>query len=410
MVEVPNCGMRYYTVQIAYADSSAEQSYGQRTHGPQLPPLFVQGPGDETPPPAGMWPSAARPGTACCRPGSCSIPPTRPISLRSTRCSNSSRPVLCGPTLLAVPVPDERRLVDPSTSPPPHLLFLHELGNVLRDWVVQPADRPWIDGLADIGLTTETGFRPGGLSTSTQVEIARGLSDGVEIVRNKSLSLGEDVDGWTVNRRGPRFGDDHLLRAGVAKDQIVVTVPEEALIPIARLDSEGRALYGSNGYRIRFPRGAEPPVDAFWSITLYGDDGFLVDNPLGRYAISDRTPGDCVAGGRRDPDRGGLHSTAGGGPGELAARSGIDVLLDAAPVHPTAGSPERDLEATGRPASNNLTGQRPPVSGRWSSDGLPEERAPGGGQRGSVPGQRRPETSTDRVPGNASGPSSAVNT
>jgi hypothetical protein len=71
----------------------------------------------------------------------------------------------------------------------------------------------------------------------------------------------------------------------------VVTVPEEALYPVDRRDSEGRALHGSHGYRTRIPRGAEPPVDAFWSITLYGDDGFLVANPLHRYAVSDRTPG-----------------------------------------------------------------------------------------------------------------------
>jgi hypothetical protein len=50
-------------------------------------------------------------------------------------------------------------------------------------------------------------------------DIARGLSDAVEIVRNESLTLGEDVDRWTVDRRGPRSGDDHLLRAGVAEDR-----------------------------------------------------------------------------------------------------------------------------------------------------------------------------------------------
>jgi hypothetical protein len=53
------------------------------------------------------------------------------------------------------------------------LLFLHELGNVRQDWVVQPADQPWIDGFADIGLTPQARFRTDGLSTSTLEEIAR---------------------------------------------------------------------------------------------------------------------------------------------------------------------------------------------------------------------------------------------
>ena len=54
VVQTPDCGSRYYTVQIAFADSSAEQSYGRRTHGAQLPPLFLQGPQDTSPVPDGM--------------------------------------------------------------------------------------------------------------------------------------------------------------------------------------------------------------------------------------------------------------------------------------------------------------------------------------------------------------------
>jgi hypothetical protein len=291
VIEVPDCGDRYYTVQIAYADSSAEQSYGRRTHGPQLPPLFLYGPGDETPVPAGML-AVPSPTRYCLLPARFLFDPADPADLEAVRALQrqlTARPLQADPS--APPVPDQRRLVDPSTAPPPQLLFLHELGNVLRDWVVQPADQPWIDGFADIGLTPEAGFRPERLSTTTLDEVARGLSDGVEIVLNKSLSLGDDVGGWTINHRGPRFGDDYLLRAGVATDQIVVTVPEEALYPLARLDSEGRPLNGRQSYRIHVPHSQEPPVDAFWSITLYGDDGFLVDNPIGRYAISDRTPG-----------------------------------------------------------------------------------------------------------------------
>ncbi len=295
VVEVPDCGARYYTVQIAYADSSAEQSYGRRTHGPKLPPLFLQGPGDETPAPAGML-AVRSPTRYCLLPARFLFDPAAPADLEAVRALQrqlTARPLQAylEADPAPPPVPDQRRLIDPSTVPPAQLLFLHELGNVLRDWVVGPADQQWIDGFAHIGLTAVAGFRPEVLSTSTLDDIARGLSDGVEIVRGKSLSLGEDVGGWTVNRRGPRFGDDYLLRAGVAKDQIVVTVPEEALYPIARVDSEGRALHGTNTYRIRFPHGAEPPVDAFWSLTLYGDDGFLVQNPMGRYALSDRTPG-----------------------------------------------------------------------------------------------------------------------
>jgi hypothetical protein len=114
--------------------------------------------------------------------------------------------------------------------------------------------------------------------------------DGAEFVAEKTRDLGKGVNGWTINYLGPRFGDDHLLRAAVAKDQIYVTAPEEALYPVAKIDSHGAPLTGAHAYRITF-RAGEPPVDAFWSLTMYATDGPLVDNPIDRYAIGDRTPG-----------------------------------------------------------------------------------------------------------------------
>ena len=53
----------------------------------------------------------------------------------------------------------------------------------------------------------------------------------------------------------------------------------------------GAPLNGQNRYRVRFPAGQTPPVDAFWSLTLTGPTLALVDNPINRYAIHDRTEG-----------------------------------------------------------------------------------------------------------------------
>jgi len=61
--------------------------------------------------------------------------------------------------------------------------------------------------------------------------------------------------------------------------------------PVARVDAAGDRLDGGAAYRITFPAGELPPVDAFWSLTVYGEDMFLVENPTDRYAIGDRTPG-----------------------------------------------------------------------------------------------------------------------
>jgi hypothetical protein len=71
--------------------------------------------------------------------------------------------------------------------------------------------------------------------------------------------------------------------------QIYILEAEEALYPSARVDKIGDVLDGSNAYRIRFSKSQLPPVDGFWSITLYYADGFMVPNKINRRSIGDRT-------------------------------------------------------------------------------------------------------------------------
>jgi hypothetical protein len=113
------------------------------------------------------------------------------------------------------------------------------------------------------------------------------------------------------------FGGDHLLRALVALKYIGMLESREATYPIAWRDGAGQALDGSRRYRLHFTPGALPPVDAFWSITLYDSrDYMLVDNPIDRYAIGDRTPGL-----RRDADGGLTLHIAHAPPADAAARA-----------------------------------------------------------------------------------------
>jgi hypothetical protein len=88
------------------------------------------------------------------------------------------------------------------------------------------------------------------------------------------------------------YGDDYLLRSAVAWKFIYTNSPEEALYPIANVDSEGLQLTGANNYVLHFPPGQLPPVEAFWSITMYhADTRLMVHNPIERYSIGDRTRG-----------------------------------------------------------------------------------------------------------------------
>jgi hypothetical protein len=84
------------------------------------------------------------------------------------------------------------------------------------------------------------------------------------------------------------FGTDYATRAGVAMVGLGANLPADAVYPNAHEDEQGEMLNGSHRYRLHFAADALPPVKAFWSVTAYGADDFLIDNPLNRYALGDR--------------------------------------------------------------------------------------------------------------------------
>ena len=68
-------------------------------------------------------------------------------------------------------------------------------------------------------------------------------------------------------------------------------IAQEAFYPTPFTDSQGNPLSGNSSYSIHFEPGQIPPVDAFWSITMYNDKGYFVDNPLNRYSVGTYTEG-----------------------------------------------------------------------------------------------------------------------
>jgi hypothetical protein len=119
----------------------------------------------------------------------------------------------------------------------------------------------------------------------------QGMKQGDEKI-DKYLSEGlENVNGWRI---GSLFGDrafyngNWLLRAAAAKGGIYGNDVVEATYPATRTDAAGEALDGSkHNYTLAFPTGKLPPVNAFWSVTMYdGKTQFLIKNPIDRYLIN----------------------------------------------------------------------------------------------------------------------------
>ena len=145
--------------------------------------------------------------------------------------------------------------------------------------------------LAQIGIGPGKTFNFKDLSLKDKLEIAAGMALGQRKVKEAVKSVGTQINGWNI---GSAFGDadfykgDWLLRAAAAQAGIYGNDAAEAMYPMTRVDSTGKTLDGSKGnYTLTFPAGQLPPVEAFWSITMYdGKSQLLIKNPINRYLIN----------------------------------------------------------------------------------------------------------------------------
>jgi len=97
--------------------------------------------------------------------------------------------------------------------------------------------------------------------------------------------VGRYANGWVMNTDSGVYGGNYLKRAAVAMFEIGMNRPEDAIYP----DTGMTPLHGRNKYVIHFAKGALPPVNEFWSVTVYDLQGFTVPNPTNRYTLGDRS-------------------------------------------------------------------------------------------------------------------------
>jgi hypothetical protein len=143
--------------------------------------------------------------------------------------------------------------------------------------------------LARIGIGPGKTFDFKDLSVEHKAAVALGMKDGDEKIAAAVASTGKNQNGWLVGglAGGDRasFGGDWLKRAAVAKAGIYANSPAEAMYPLTRKDINGEPLDGSkHNYTLTFAKGQFPPVNAFWSVTMYdGKSQLLIENPINRY-------------------------------------------------------------------------------------------------------------------------------
>jgi len=148
-------------------------------------------------------------------------------------------------------------------------------------------DGPTIARIRRIGIEPGKSFEFDKLDPAVRAGLQQVRETALKLMETKLPTLARVVNGWQMNTDTMGvYGNYYVKRAIIAQQGLGANLPEDAVYPINLADDSGKPLDGANAYTLRFEKGATPPSNAFWSLTLYDQDGFQVPNALNRFAVS----------------------------------------------------------------------------------------------------------------------------
>ena len=157
-------------------------------------------------------------------------------------------------------------------------------------------DRAVLEGFAPLRLRPGRKFDLRAFSEAERRALRAGIEQGHADIRAAAGHGGKSMDGWTYGKPNlGNFGDDYLYRAATALGGLGALEPAEAVYVTCTTDSAAGRCSAPTATSSRFAADGLPPARAFWSLAVYEmtPDGraFFAANPIGRYAIGDRTQG-----------------------------------------------------------------------------------------------------------------------
>jgi len=154
----------------------------------------------------------------------------------------------------------------------------------------QPMDEAMAGWLREIGMDPATGFDWDKLSPQTQRGLERATADAHRIIAERMPRAVPIANNWQLARLDKRLSGDPVIAAAAAMLGLLWNPAEISTYDIAFLDGTNAPLDGSKRYVLRFA--LPPPVDGFWSVTMYSAANQLfVPNSIDRYSFGDRTEG-----------------------------------------------------------------------------------------------------------------------
>jgi hypothetical protein len=171
--------------------------------------------------------------------------------------------------------------------------YFNLLARLMKDNPPAAADRPMLAKMAKLGIVPGQPFDESKLNP-----LAREAFTLVPRIANEKIMgwlkagiLAGDSkleNGWLFTTETGVYGQNYLQRALVTAIGLGANRPEDAVYPTSEGPNVIESYTGAKKYVMHFPKGQLPPADGFWSLTMYDQDYFFVNNPLNRYSISPR--------------------------------------------------------------------------------------------------------------------------
>ena len=152
-------------------------------------------------------------------------------------------------------------------------------------------DQPIVARMQRIGIEPGKSFDFDSLDPAVRTALETVPEAAQKLMEWKVPTLARIANNWSMNTDTMGvYGNYYLKRAIVTQLGLGANLPGDAIYPLNLADKDGKPLDGASNYTIHFDKADIPPVDAFWSITLYDPAGFQVANALNRFAVSSWMP------------------------------------------------------------------------------------------------------------------------
>lgn len=301
VLSLPDMGKRYYLMPILSAWSDVIASPGTRTTGQKKADFAVTGPNWSGTLPAGVIEIKSPTNTAWIigrtqTNGKKDYAAVRAIQKKYRLTPLSAWSPNIGNKPVSMPVATVNESIDMKTAPVDQVEnmegveFMNHFASYLKRNPPKPEDADLVQKMNRLGITPGKDFEVARLSDLERDAINQGAKSAIEkiIAMNGAGSGVEIVDGWMYSYHIGAYGADFDNRAMVAKYFLGANLPQDSVYPRTQVDATGVPLNGSNRYTLRFAKDQLPPVNAFWSLTMYNSKQFFVKNSLNRFAIGDR--------------------------------------------------------------------------------------------------------------------------